>query len=471
MQLIAEKVAEVIGAKHLSGSLANIAGSVSTDTRSMPEGALWVALQGPNFDANKLCPQAAALGAAIAIVSQAPQQDCGDCCVLQVADTLQALQTLACWWRSQLPHLKVIAISGSNGKTSTKDFCAGLLGSFAPTFATAGNLNNHIGLPLSVLQIRAHHRFAVLEMGMNHAGELAPLCAIAKPDMGIISSIGTAHIEFLGSIEGIAEEKGSIAAAIAANGMFFSNAECRFFDYFSSRTQARHIGVGFEHGLYQAHHIQALSEGSSFDLYYREEQTSFATSIGIGGKHMVQNALLAAAVAHQCGMGLPQIAAQLPHCHLSHGRLHVYRHQGLCLIDDTYNANPDSLMAAMDTLAAMSLPQAAGRRVAVLGKFGELGDYAHTGYSLCGRKAAELELDLLVCVGEETLPMSQTASQLGCNIRHFDDQKQACEFLESYLRSGDAVLFKGSRSAGMERVLHALYPQLGQQAPATTVAE
>jgi len=466
MQLLAEKVAEVIGAKHISGSLANIASSVSTDTRSMPAGALWLALQGPNFDANKLCPQAAALGASIAIVSQAPHESFECCCVLQVEDTLEALQRLAAWWREQLTGLTVIAVSGSNGKTSTKDFCAGLLGSFAPTFATAGNLNNHIGLPLSVLQIRRHHRFAILEMGMNHAGELAPLCAIAKPDMGIISSIGTAHIEFLGSIEAIAEEKGSIAAAVTAKGKFFSNAECRFFDYFSSRTAAEHIGVGFSKGAYQAHQIATLSEGSSFQLYSQAEQRSIATSISIGGKHMVQNALLAAAVAHQCGMSLAQIAAQLPHCHLSHGRLHVYQHQGLCLIDDSYNANPDSLMAAMDTLAGMSLPQAGGRRVAVLGKFGELGDYAFTGYSLCGRKAAALELDLLVCVGEETLPMSQAASQLGCNIQQCQNQQQACEFLAGYLREGDCVLFKGSRSAGMERVLHALYPQLAAPAKA-----
>ena len=241
--LTAQQIAGILGVQVTAGDpAAQVSGGVSTDSRAVPRDGLFVGLRGEHFDGAAFAPKALADGAAVAVVGHWSGEVPAGKAVIVTGDTLRALQKLAHWWRRQL-DIPVVAITGSNGKTSTKDFTAAVLSQRFRVSATRGNLNNHIGLPLTVLGTTAEHGAAVWEMGMNHSGELAPLCEIAKPRYGIITNIGTAHIEFLGSRDAIAEEKGTVARALPADGILFVPATCDYLDYLRHRTKAAIVSV------------------------------------------------------------------------------------------------------------------------------------------------------------------------------------------------------------------------------------
>jgi UDP-N-acetylmuramoyl-tripeptide--D-alanyl-D-alanine ligase len=443
-------------ARHAGGELTAGRGdvranAVSTDTRTVPAGSVFFALRGERFDANDFAPQAIEAGASIAVVERWD----GDCpehaAVIKVADSLSALQRFAAWYRRQR-ELPVVGITGSNGKTSTKDFTAAVLSRAYPVCATRGNFNNHIGVPLSVLTLEESHGAAVFEMGMNHPGEIAPLCEIAKPNLGIITNIGTAHIEFLGSREAIAEEKGALARSLPEDGALFLPVGCDFHDYFKRRTRARVITVGNGRGLVRAENLRQDEGRSSFTLVI-DGKPSAEVDLPVTGRHMVTNALLAAGAGWFLGMEPEAIAAGLSSTRLTSGRLRRFISGGITIFDDTYNANPESMAAAIDTLAETPVRNGSGRRIAVLGRMGELGTHAAEAHLKVGRLAASRGLQV-IAVGEGSEGIAEGAG----NAEHFPDEAAAAAWLAGHAKPGDVVLFKGSRSAAVERVMNQAFP-------------
>lgn len=448
----AQQIAAILGVPVAAGSGSVIAsGGVSTDTRTLPQGAVFFALRGENYDGDRFAAQALAAGAAVAIVHNWEGEPPADTTVLVVPDTLRALQRLAHWWRRQL-DLPVVAITGSNGKTSTKDFTAAVLSKRFKVSSTRGNLNNHIGVPLTVLATTEEHSAAVWEMGMNHAGEIAPLCEIARPKYGIITNIGTAHIEFLGSREAIADEKGTLARALPADGILFIPATCDFRESLRKRTRAHLVSVGNGRGLVRAENLRFEAEGTTFTLVIEGEPPT-EVSLSVPGRHMVTNSLLAAAVGWKLGIAPAEIAEALSNAVLTGSRLFRYDCQGATVIDDTYNANPESMAAAIETLAETPVSEGA-RRFIVLGRMGELGPHAPAAHLRVGALAAERHLSVLA-VGEGAEGIAEGAH----GAPFFPDLDEAARWLAREVKPGDVVLFKGSRAAAVERVMHAAFPR------------
>ena len=450
--LTAEQIATILGASVVAGRPAALAsGGVSTDTRALPRGAVFFALRGENFDGDTFAPAALDAGAAVVVVRHWAGVNPADGAVIVAADPLLALQRLAHWWRQQLA-IPVVAITGSNGKTSAKDFTAAVLSRRYQVSATRGNLNNHIGVPLSVLATTPQHTAAVWEMGMNHPGEIAPLCEIARPKYGIITNIGSAHIEFFGSRDAIAEEKATLARVLPADGILFIPATCEYHEYLRQRTKATIIPVGNGRGLVRAEDLRFEAERSCFTLAIEgEEKTEVA--LPVPGRHMVTNALLAAGVGWKLGIPPGEIATGLAAAKLTGGRLHRYIWNGVTIIDDTYNANPESMAAAIETLADTPVTNGA-RRIIVLGRMGELGTHGPAAHLHVGELAAQRHLTVLA-VGEGSEEIARGAK----DAPHFPFLEDAAKWLVREAKPGDVVLFKGSRSATIERVMNSAFPK------------
>ena len=425
----------------LRGDGARWVTKVSTDSRNIAAGEVFVALTGERFDGHHYLTQVDQAGVAAVLVSTAPEQPL-NAAVIQTSDTLAALQRLAqgyCAWHKPL----VIGITGSNGKTSTKDLVCAVMEKKHQVCATPGNLNNHIGLPLSILGLSEGDTCGVFEMGMNHPGEIAPLAAIAQPDAAIITNVGVAHIEFMGTREAIALEKGMLAEAVHAQGVVVLNANDEFTPAIEARCQARVLKAGIGAGDVSAHELMASADGTRFILNFGGE--SFDAFLPIPGEHMVGNAALAAALGWSQGISPADIVAALSEVKITKGRLETKQHDGITFLDDSYNANPDSMKAGLRTLAGLACQ---GRRVAVLGKMGELGIHGESGHREVGAYAAQLGLDAIFTVGSSDAALISEVA----NGAHFADHSACAAHLKTYLSAGDLVLLKGSRSAGMEKV-------------------
>jgi UDP-N-acetylmuramoyl-tripeptide--D-alanyl-D-alanine ligase len=436
------------GATLLSGNPATAALRVSKDTRTIVPGDLYVALKGPNFDGGQFVAEAAAKGAVGALCDgDAPPGLPDHFGILSTPDVLSSLTLMAASWRKQL-DLRSVVVTGSSGKTSTKDFTASVLGSSFSVTATEGNLNNHIGLPLSILEAMPEDKVAVWEIGMNHRGEIAPLAGLADPDIGIITGIGTAHIEHLGSREAIASEKGDLLEKIRPDGWAILPADSDFLEFLRRRTSARVIEAGIHRGDLRATSITTVPGGSRFVI---EGDFGHADAfLPVPGRHMVGNAMLAVASGIACGIPLGECAAALASVAPAKGRLTPIPVRGLTLLDDTYNANPDSMTAALEAVASFPCQ---GRRIAVLGRMGELGNHAAEAYERVGRVSAGY-LDMLLCVGTEAAAMAESAARHGLeNTLVLTDNQAAAKTLSSLAREGDVILLKGSRSARMEEVI------------------
>ena len=450
--LTALQIAEILGTQVAAGRPdVLVSGGVFTDTRKQVPGAMFFALRGESFDGDSFAAAALAAGAPVVVVHKWEGEVPGDGAVIVMPDTLMALQRLAHWWRRQL-DLPVVAVTGSNGKTSVKDFTTAVLSRKYNVSATRGNLNNHIGLPLTILATELGHTAAVCEMGMNHAGEIAPLCEIARPKFGIITNIGTAHIEFLGSRDGIAEEKGMLARVLPADGALFIPATCDYHEYFRQRTKAAFITVGNGRGLVRAEDLCFKPDGTDFTLVIESEGTA-SVSLPVPGRHMVTNALLAAASGWKLGVPVSEIAAGLSSAKLTGGRLNRYDWKGVTIFDDTYNANPESTAAAIETLADISVSNG-NRRIIVLGRMGELGSHAPAAHLRTGELAYQRNLTV-IAVGEGAELIATGAK----NAPFFPDFDDAAGWLSREVKSGDVVLFKGSRAATIEKVMNAAFPR------------
>jgi len=435
---------------------AKVVRAVSTDTREISDGSLFVALRGENFDGHDYAAVAARQGASCLMLEEVPEGvELPDVPVVLVENTLYGLQRLARWYRHQL-DIHVIAITGSNGKTSVKDFTASVIAEKFKVNATKGNLNNHIGLPLSVLSTEEDDQVCIWEMGMNHAGEISLLCEIAGPDTGIITNIGTAHIEFLGSRDGIAEEKASLARALSEHGTLIVTASCDYVDYLIERANSKVIVAGNCRGAVRAEALNITAQGSTFQLCIDNDEP-ISVTLSVSGKHMVNNALLAAAAGYSLGMSAIDIAAGLEKTVLTSGRLRRYMSDGITVIDDTYNANPDSVIAAIETLSDLPVEKKS-RRVVVLGMMAELGVHADKEHFRVGELAAQKGLQV-VSVGAEAVNIYEGALSVCDAAEHFEERSEAATWLKHYCKDGDIILFKGSRMAGMERVMRDAFPE------------
>ncbi len=451
---VADILAATGGSLAAGDACARITAGIATDSRRAVPGCCFFALRGERFDGNAYAGLASEAGAAAVVVERLPESLAPGCAAILVGDALAALQALAAWWRGVLEPLRVVGLTGSSGKTSTKDMVRNVLSARFATAATAGNLNNHIGVPLSILSTPKGTEAAIWEMGMNHAGELAPLCAMARPEIGIITSIGSAHIEFLKTRRAIAEEKCTLARALPAEGAMIYPASCEFAEMIASSTRAETVPVGGASSPVRALDILPTTLGSDFTLSI-DGLGDARVSLPLHGRHMVANSLLAAAAGWKLGLGLDAIARGLERSDRTQGRLGCRWMGGVLVVDDTYNANPESMRAALETLASLPVE---GKRVAVLGRMGELGASCLEAHALVGRTAAGLGLSMLCAVGEspEMDALLQAAS--GIPTLHAPTVEAAAELLRGSIDPGDAVLFKASRSVGIERCMNILFP-------------
>ena len=441
------EIAELCGGQLTGDGVVEVS-RLSKDTRTIQPGDLYLALRGDNFDGNAFVTAAAEKGAVAAIIDRDTTAPAGFP-LIRVADSQTALQALAAAWRDRL-SLRVVGITGSSGKTSTKEFTAAVLAARFPVTKTQGNLNNHFGLPLTILSARQSDQAAVWEMGMNHPGEIAPLAALARPDAAIITNIGVSHIEFFENRDGIAAEKAELIRAVHRDGAVIIPAEDDYADFLAERAKGRQVircGLGADAQV-RADSIKLAAGSATFTVHAFGE--SAAAELPATGEHMVRNALLAIAAGLDFGLSLEECVAGLANARLTGGRLEQKTIRGVRFLDDTYNANPDSVEAALKTLAAVP---AAGRRIAVLGRMGELGSHALAGYERVGRAAAHA-VGTLVAVGPETAPLSDAARSEGLtDLYQAPDATAAAKVLREITHEGDLVLVKGSRSARMEQVI------------------
>jgi UDP-N-acetylmuramoyl-tripeptide--D-alanyl-D-alanine ligase len=439
------------GGTLLSGDPEATVTVICTDSRTLKATDLFVALRGPNFDGHAFVDEAVRRGATGVIVEETTVKVPDAFVLIKVANTLDALQKIAGAYRRSL-GLQVVAITGSNGKTSTKDLVAAVLSERFNVTKTEGNLNNHIGLPLTMLSAKKSDDFGVFEIGMNHPGEIAPLAALAQPNVAVITNIGVAHIEFMGTREAIAQEKGALAEALDPSGTVVLNADDDFSQSIAARTKADAVFCGIAHGDVTASDIRQDFGGTKFRLH--ADRRSVEAELPVPGLHMVRNALLAAGAARVFGVTLEECAAGYRKLRLTKGRFEQKLVRGVHIIDDTYNANPDSMAAALRTLAQMP---AAGARIAVFGQMGELGAQSEAGHRGVGETAAELGVDCVITVGDEAAMIADAAYRGGVEkVRRAKTTEEASGMLRELVKAGDIVLVKGSRSAKMERVVEAM---------------
>ena len=446
----------------LFGSGSGVVTAVSTDTRSIQPGQLFVALRGERFDAHDFLATAFEQGAAAALVEKV-NPALPDLPQIQVSDSLAGLQTLAKNYRQKF-QIPIVGITGSNGKTSTKEMVAAVLSERFQVTKTVGNLNNHIGVPLSVLGFERQHQVAVLEYGMNHPGEIAGLVNIASPQHAIVTNVGVAHIEFLGTRQRIAQEKSILAESVPAEGTVLLNADDDFAAWIAGRCRAHVLMAGFEKGQIRAVGIKHGSDGEEFTVVTPSEQ--LRVRLPVPGEHMVHNALTAIGIGLSFDLSLSECAAGLAKTTLPSGRLQVKALGGISIVNDAYNANPDSMIAALRTVA--NLPSH-GRRVAALGEMGELGEESVVGHERVGKAVAEHGFDVLIAVGERAYPIARSAVAAGlAESRTVKSNAEAADVLSKILEPGDLLLLKGSRSAAIDQIIPLLEAARGSDKRSTT---
>ncbi|SDU28840.1 UDP-N-acetylmuramoyl-tripeptide--D-alanyl-D-alanine ligase [Verrucomicrobium sp. GAS474] len=453
-----DEIAKMAEGTLQAGAPGTVVTRLHTDTRTVAPGDAFVSLVGDRFDGHEFVGRAAEAGAVAALVSRRPEGPLpAGFGLVMVPDTLAALQRVASAYRRSHP-VRVVGVTGSSGKTSTKEMIAAVLGTRFRTVATEGNLNNHIGVPLTLLRIAGDTEYAVVEMGMNHRGEIASLASFAAPDIGVISNIGSAHIEHLGSREAIADEKTDLLAALAASGAAVLSGGDALLRARAGRVAGKTLWVGEgADAAWRAENVATTTQGISFDLIRTESGERAAVALPLFNRVMVSNALLAAAVGGLAGLSLAEIAAGLSGVRLSGKRMEVSPLGKGWLINDCYNANPESTAAALAALRDFPAP---ARRVAVIGSMGELGEMAPAFHRETGRIAATAsDAALLVFVGPHAADLGAGAREAGfpeAAIVLGGDTAAASLAVPPLLRSDDTLLVKGSRFLKLEGLVGTL---------------
>jgi UDP-N-acetylmuramoyl-tripeptide--D-alanyl-D-alanine ligase len=426
-----------------------------TDSRTAQPGDLYFAIKGDKFDGHEFVNEIADKGVAAVVVAKgkipAPLPACA---VLVVADVRIALGKLAAAYRGEF-DLPVVAVGGSNGKTTTKELLASVLRQKFATLASEASFNNDIGVPMTLLRLDKTHQVAVLEAGTNHPGELAPLVKMIRPKLGIITNIGREHLEFFGDLAGVVKEESMLAELLPADGKLFLNGDCEWSEKIAARTKAQVVRVGFgEKNDWRAKGVRLDKNGVTFQAVVANAELSGEYRINLLGRHQVVNSLLAAALGGELGLSRAEIQRGLAACPPPKMRLQFWEANGIRVLDDAYNANADSMLAALETLCDLPLQ---GRRVAVLGDMAELGASSEAAHAEVGKRAAELGLGQLFTVGKMASVMAQAARDAGlARVVEFSEVEGALKAVKSMLKSGDVVLLKASRSSRLERIAEIL---------------
>lgn len=415
----------------------------SIDTRTIAPGDLFFALRGPNHDGNAYVDLALERGAIAAVVDGFSAEGTGP--LLHVADSLAALQTLAREARNEWAG-PIVAVTGSAGKTSTKDTIAELLSEKFRTEKTQGNLNNHIGLPLSLLRLDEAAQAAVLEMGMNHAGEIHDLAEIARPNVGVVTNVGWAHIESFDSIDEIASAKRELIEALGSGGVAVLNAD----DERVAAFARSHPGRSILYGQSPTAEVRADNVEYSLDgARFRVGNVGFET--GLTGRHSISNILAGIATASVFGIAPEHLTERVRNLRPTKMRGERFMHNGILIYNDCYNSNPDAVRAMLDVLHDTP----ARRRIAVLGEMLELGSWAERLHRDIGVYAAERGIDVLVGIHGASASMLEAAQKAGLETHFFDQSVPAGDLIRDLAQPGDAILFKGSRGVRVEDALNA----------------
>jgi len=421
--------------------------AVSIDTRTLRPGDLYLAIQGERFDGNNFVAEARECGACAAVVSRLTDTDIPQ---LLIDDTTLALGQIAMLNRLA-SKARLVAITGSQGKTTVKEMTGSILSKVGPTLVTRGNLNNAIGVPLTLLELTAEHEFGVIEMGANHAGEIAYSVVLVKPDVAALTNAARAHIEGFGSLQGVAEAKGEIIDGLGPEGTMVLNRDDQFFDSWKERAGDRKVtsfSTANQHADFVAGDVHRAEDGRlSFRLVGKEMNEK--VSLNLLGRHNVGNALAAAALATEAGAGSVHVREGLESVEPVKGRLSpVDNVLGVTLIDDSYNASPDSFRAAIDVLADFE-----GHRILLAGDMAELGGTARAEHVDLGNYARDAGIEELWTIGGDA---HHSSNAFGTGAMHFSGKEEVVCRCRDMLKPGVTLLVKGSRSAGLDEIIQAL---------------
>jgi UDP-N-acetylmuramoyl-tripeptide--D-alanyl-D-alanine ligase len=377
-----------------------------------------------------------------------------NCAVLALDDVRAAYGKIAAAYRKDF-SLPVAAVGGSNGKTTVKELLASVLRQKFSTLWSEASFNNDIGVPATLLRLEKSHQAAVVEVGTNHPGELAPLVRMAQPKFGVITNIGREHLEFFGEVAGVAQEEGWLAELLPTDGILLLNGDNEWTEKVAARTKAKIIRVGTgEKNDWRAKKIRLDKNGVTFQVESEKKDFSGEYRVNLLGKHQATNALFAIAIGEELGLGHAEIQRGLAECPLPEMRLNFWEANGVRVLDDAYNANADSMIAALETLCGLPLQ---GRRVAVLGDMAELGVHSAAAHAEVGRRAAELGLGQLFAIGKMAPVMASAARAAGLTrVIEFTEVEAALPAMKNLLKPGDVVLLKASRSARLERIAEVL---------------
>ena len=428
---------------------------ICTDSRLAKPGDLFVAIRGDRFDGHDYLNDALGQGAEAAVVNRsrlAQAESAGP--MIGVDETRCALGQLAARYRQDF-ELPMVAVGGSNGKTSTKEILATVLGQRLETLSSEASFNNDIGVPLTLLRLREAHEAAVLEVGSNHPGELEPLLQLIRPRYGVLTSIGREHLQFFGDIEGVIEEEGALAEALPPEGCLFVNGDIEGLEAIRRRCRATVVTVGEGEACdWRIADIRSDDEGTTFKIISPKGDRNGAYCVNLLGHQNARNAALAIALAAELGLSREELDQGLQRCRPASMRMEMQTLGGVRIINDAYNSNPDSLLAALETIGSFPVK---GKRIAVLGDMAELGQASESAHVEAGQLAAGLGLNGLIAVGRWADTTVRAAQEAGlANVAAFDDVTVAGKALAKKLKPGDAVLIKGSRAAKIEGIIEVL---------------
>ncbi len=433
---------------------------VSTDSRTVKRGELFFALSGETFDGHEFIGRAFAQGAACAVIDdQAISERWKSSPILVVRDTTRAFGALASIWRKKF-DIPILAVAGSNGKTTTKEMIAAVLGMDYRVSKTEGNLNNHVGVPQTLLRLNGRHEIGVVEIGTNHAGEIAYLCDILAPTHGMITNIGREHLEFFGDIDGVAKAEAELFSAIAKSGTGFINTDDERIVRHAKKMKKK-MTYGFtkySNTVRGTFHAMTQNGCAEFSVRLRSRKP-FDVHLSVPGKHAMANALAAATVGLSFGVPQKKIQQALKKFHAVGKRMEILTVGGVTILNDTYNANPDSVISALETLAAM---KCRGKKIVVLADMLEMGSAAQEEHARIGDVISSKKFDYLFTFGELSRAIHDRA-QIDMKV-HYDQKNILSQFVFELLAPGDAVLVKGSRWMKMEDVVTFLTQRLRKDA-------
>lgn len=455
-------IASATGGELWNVEATDMATGLSTDSRSLSRGDLFVALVGERHDAHGfLTPEMGRVASACMVERGRLGEELSGLPLIQVENSRAALGRLGSQYRGSF-NLPVVCVTGSNGKTSTKRFLQTVLSARYQVCASPASFNNDIGVPLSLMNLEAQSTAGVFEVGTNHPGEIKPLVEMVKPNIGVMTSLGRSHMEFFGSVEAIADEKGWLAELLPAEGLFVVNGDMPHLERVLERVRARVVKVGFGEGNDWIVRSEGIGTGGmDFSVAAPAFDGACRFHLPVIGRHHLINATLAMAVGSELGLTPDELVRMTAQCEPAPMRADWESHGGVVVFDDTYNANADSMIAALQTLKDYPLT---GARWAVVGDMGELGEFSAAGHREVGQIAAELGIDHVVGVGEWAGEVCAAARKGGVSSTYsFTEAGDVLPWLEPQLTSGDGILLKASRSTGLEGLAATLRSQLEQR--------